>query len=166
LVYFRLWALTAGLWLLGAGYFAFHAFNKPAPFSGNYQYVFQTKDMPWNIDWSKPLYDIIIPPGKGRFAKEFVTVEDKYIQQWDVDVKAGKMVRFSFPDTSILYLETGLTSEDEEYLRNLFWQQRGYRYSLKVTPWLAVTLGPPLALLLLGFGILWVVRGFVKTRGA
>jgi len=113
---FRLWFLATALWVLGVGYFAFLAFDKPTPFRGDYQYSEQLKDVPWNTDWSKPLYEIIDPPGKGRFPDEFSPVEEKYIEQWDADVKAGKMVIIEFPDFSSLYLSAQLTKEDQTYI--------------------------------------------------
>ena len=101
-----------------------------------WQYIKQPKEMPWNTDWSKPFYEIIYPPGKGRFPDEFAPVEEEYIQKWDEDVKAGKKVTIEFPDFSDLYLDAALTKQDQEYLSNLFWQQCWYRYWSKIAPWL------------------------------
>jgi hypothetical protein len=158
----RLWIFATIVWLLGVGYFTLSAFDKLAPFRGDYQYSVQTKEMPWNIDWSKPLYDIIDPPGKGRFPDEFSAVEQQYIQQWDKDVKAGKMVTIEFPDLSTLYLSSELTKADQAYLSNLFWRTRWHRYWSKISPWLAWAFLPPLTLLVLGLALAWVSRGFAR----
>jgi hypothetical protein len=159
---FRLWVLATVLWLLGVGYFAFKAFHVPLPLRGDYQYSVQIKEMPWNTDWSKPLYEIIYPPGKGPFPDEFPAVGEEYIQKWDEDVKAGKTIRIEFPDSSNLYLNPALTEQDQTYLANLFWQNRWYRYWSKIAPWLATAFGPPIAVLLLGLGLIWVRRGFAR----
>jgi hypothetical protein len=160
---FRLWVLATVLWLLGVGYFAFQPFHVPAPFGGNFQYVTQLKEkLPWNADWTKPRNEIIYPPGKGHSPDEFAPVEEQYIQEWDKAVKAGKMIRIEFPDSSNLYLDAELTKQDQTYLTNLFWQQRPYRYWSKIAPWLAWAFGPPIALILLGLGIAWVRRGFAR----
>src|SRR5215471_17469931 len=98
----RLWALGTILWLLATGYSALHAFLKPAPFGGNYQYVVQPKEVPWNVDWSKPYYDIIYAPGKGKFADEFAAVDDDVIQGWDKSVETGHRISVQFPDLTIL----------------------------------------------------------------
>jgi hypothetical protein len=160
--FFRLWIFGTAAWLLAVGYFAFSAFDKRAPFRGDYQYSVHTKEMPWNTDWSKPLYEIINPPGMGRFPDEFAPVEEQYIQQWDKDVKSGKMVTIDFPDFTTLYLSAEFTKADQTYLSGLFWQQRWYRYLQKIAPWLAWALLPPLALFILGLALAWVHRGFAR----
>jgi hypothetical protein len=87
----RLWALTSILWLLVVGYLASGVFFKPLPFRGDYQYVVQTKEMPWNIDWNKPYYETCYAPGNGRTPDSFATVDEQYIQQLDEHTKAEKM---------------------------------------------------------------------------
>jgi hypothetical protein len=161
----RLWVLITVLWLGFVGYLASDVFLKRVPFRGDYQYEIQTKDMPWNIDWSKPLYEIIYAPGKGLFPDAFSPVDEKYIQEWDARVKAGNLIRLDFSDSSALYLNAGLSKQDQEYLSRLFWDRRWRRYWSKIAPWLAGAFGPPLSLLILGFAIGWVRRGFA-THGA
>jgi len=77
---FRLWVLGSILWLLGVGYYSLHALLKPAPFAGNFQYVAQSKELPWNIDWSKSFYEIMYAPQKGKFPDEFADVGDDVIK--------------------------------------------------------------------------------------
>ena len=161
---FRLWVLGSILWLLVTGYSAVHVFLKPAPFGGNYQYVEQTKEVPRNVDWSKPYYDIICAPGKGRFADEFSGVDDYVIQDWDKSVKIGDRISVEFPDFTVLYLSSALIESDREYLCGLFWQQRWWRYSSKISYWLSLTFGPPLVALFLGRAIGWVLYGFVRPK--
>ena len=97
-----------------------------------------------------------------RFPDDFAPVEAEYIQQWDEDVKTGKMFIVEFPDFSHLYLRAGFTEQDRTYLANLFWQQRWYRYWLKIAPYMAAAFGPPTALLLFGLSVGWVRRGFAR----
>jgi hypothetical protein len=40
-------------------------------------------------------------------------VEDEHIQQWDADVKAGKMITITFPDGASLYVTSQLTKADQ-----------------------------------------------------
>jgi hypothetical protein len=159
---FRAWLSVATLWLFGVSYFAFAAFNEPAPFRGDYQYVIQSKAMTWNTDWSKPLYDIAYPPGQGRFPDEFAPIGEKYREGFDKTVTDGKTVSIEFSDLSKLYFPAELTKADQTYLTDLFWQQRWYRYWWKIAPWLAWAFYPPLAVLILGVGIRWVRGGFAN----
>ena len=159
---FRFWLLAAVLWLLGSGYLAYGTFARPAPFSGDFQYDVQTKDMPWNTDWSKPLYETIYPPGKGPWPDSFSPVESQYIEEWGKDVKLGRLVTIDFPDHSILYLSAALTKDDRAFLANLFWEQRWHRYWSTIARWLGAAFGPPAATLVLGIAMAWVLRGFRK----
>ncbi|MDQ6701645.1 MAG: hypothetical protein M3Z96_00275 [Pseudomonadota bacterium] len=159
----RLWALTSILWLLVVSYLASGVFFKPLPFQGDYQYVVQTKEMPWNIDWNKPYYETCYAPGKGRFPDKFTTVDDEqYIQQFDEGRKAGKLALIEFPDNSRLYMPEELTETDKNYLAKLFFEQRWYRYVWKISSWLVSAFGLPLLVLIFGFAIAWVSGGFKK----
>jgi hypothetical protein len=155
----RLWALTSILWVFGIAY-ASGVFFKHLLFGSDYQYVVQSKETPGNIDWSKPFYETCYAPGHGRFPDEFTTVDD--IQEWNTRVKAGQVDRVEFPDYSSLYLPASLTDEDAKYLAKIFWHQRWNRYVYRVLPWLASAFGPPLLVLILGFAIAWVSRGFIE----
>lgn len=156
----RTWLLISAIWVLIVGYLATDVFLKPVPFGGNYQYVRPIKEMPWNTDWSNSYYETHHAPGRGPFPDSFSTLEDRYIEEWDKHVKAGTMHRISFPDRSTLYLSVELTEADQTYLSRLFWDQRWTRYFEQVWPWLRLALGPPLAALILGSALGWVVRGF------
>jgi hypothetical protein len=115
--------------------------------------------MPWNTDWSKPLYEIAFAPGKGNFPDDFAPVDDNVLPEWDKDPRLFKV---EFPDGSNLYLSTQWTEEDQNILGREFWGQRWSRYFAKIRPWLTWALGPPLALLILGLAFAWVLRGFRK----
>jgi hypothetical protein len=160
---FRLWVLSSVLWLLGTGYSSLHALLRPAPFAGNFQYVLQLKEAPWNIDSGKSFYDRIYAPQKGKFPDEFSSVGDDVIKDWDKSVKNGKMITVEFPDSTVLHLSSELTESDRTYLENLFWKQRWWRYSDKVLPWAIWVCGPPLFALLFGLAIKWVLHGFVRS---
>jgi hypothetical protein len=157
---FRAWLLISTVWVLLVGYFASDVFLRPLPFGGNFQYSVQVKEMPWNTDWSKPLYEISYPPGKGRFPDSFATLDDEYLQDWDKRAKTGELIKVEFPDGSMLYLASAWTDNDKNLLSKEFWDQRWYRYLQKIGRWLGLALAPPAALLVLGCALRWVLRGF------
>jgi hypothetical protein len=160
---FRIWLLSSLLWLAVISYWASSVFLVPRPFAGSYQYSWPLKEKPWDTDFSKPFYEIAYPPGKGEFPDSFDPVEDEYIQQWDADVKAGKMVTIDFPDGASLYLSSQLTKDDQRLLSQEFWSDRWHRYASKLLPWLKLAFGPPIALFLAGLATRWIGRGFRKV---
>jgi hypothetical protein len=66
------------------------------------------------------------------------------------------------PDGSRLFLNAELTESDQNYLSKLFWEQRWRRYSSKISPWLGLFIGPPIGVLIFGFAVSWVRRGFIR----
>jgi hypothetical protein len=127
-------------------------------FSGHFQYTAQIKT-PWQIDLSAPIYDTYYAPGKGKFPDTFSPIDDEaYLALWNS--KAANVIKTKFSDGSILYLNTYWTDNDRDFLQREFWDQRWGRYFNKVWPRLSLALGPPLALLILGYGLAWVARGF------
>jgi len=163
---FRLWVLASALWLAHIGYSASGEFLRFAPFGGNYQYVVQTKEMPWVTDWKKPFYEIAYAPKDGKFPQEFSDVGDEYIQDWDKRVKDGNITKIEFPDFTFLYLSSELTKDDATYLSQLFWRGRWLRYSKKIAYWLFSAFGPPLIALLCGLALRWVFLGFTIRQKA
>ena len=164
--FFRLWVLGSALWITYVGYSASHEFLKPAAFGGNYQYVVQTKEMPWATDWKKPLYEIAYSPKEGRFPQEFASLEDTYIEGWEKSVRDGSLTTIEFPDSTFLYLSSQWTNEDQTYLAQLFWHGQWLRYFKKVGYWLLLAFGPPAAALLSGLAIRWVFLGFTQKRAS
>jgi hypothetical protein len=164
--FFRLWVLASALWLAHVGYSASGEFLRNAPFGANYQYVIQTKEMPWQIDWKKPFYEIAYAPGDAKFPTEFAELDSKYAEEWDKHVKNGVMTKIEFPDFTFLYLPSDLTKEDQTYLSNLFWRRRWLRYWEKISYWLLMSFGPPIIALLSALALRWIYLGFVRRHPA
>ncbi|HZZ25015.1 MAG TPA: hypothetical protein VFE60_21685 [Roseiarcus sp.] len=113
------------MWFLAIGYFGSGEFLKPFPFGYDYQYVIQTKEMPWDIDWNKPLYEIIIPPGKGCCGDHFDKIGEEYIAGFDKSVKEKKSISVGLPDGSRLFLNSELTESDQTIYRSYFGSKDG-----------------------------------------
>ena len=156
---FRIWLVCSVLWLAVIGYQVNRTFNVPAPFFGDYQYSMQTKEMPWKIDWSKSIYEIAYPPGKGTFPETFFLMTYDLVEKWDAEVAAGRMMTIKFPDRTNLYISSQYTKEDQETLSRIFWEQRWSRYLEKIWPWLALAFAP-LYVLLAAALIGWITNGF------
>ena len=154
--------VVIAMWFLAIGYFASGEFLKPFPFGDDYQYDIQTKGMPGDMDWNKPLYEIIIPPGKGCCGDHFDKIGKEYVAGFDKSVKEKKSISVGLPDGSRLFLNAELTESDQNYLSKLFWEQRWRRYSSKISPWLGLFIGPPIGVLIFGFAVSWVRRGFIR----
>jgi len=161
---FRVWLVLSAVWLFSVLYLASDIFLKPYPFAGDYQYQIQTKTMPWDTDWKKPLYDIINAPGKGKFPDQFSVIEAQYIDGFNKSVKDGNDIKIEFPDMSRLIISSQFTLTDRDYLSKIFWDQRWSRYFWRIVPWGCWAFGPPVALLCIGFVILWIRRGFLPTK--
>jgi len=86
----------------------------------------------------------------------------RYVDDWDKSVNEGGMILVDMPDRSSLYLYAAMTKNDQDYLTRVFWIRRWGRYLDIGKPWLAGLLGPPIALFILGWSVLWVCRGFMK----
>jgi hypothetical protein len=89
----------------------------------------------------------------------------QYVRDWDQSVKDGKLAVIEMPDHSLLYLDTYLTEQDQEYLAKAFWDQRWWRYVSFAKVWAPVLLVPPIVVFILGWAILWVCRGFKTAAG-
>lgn len=159
----RGWLAISFLWLLIIAALSLDIFLSPLPFRGDYQYVAQTKEMPWNIDWSKPFYETYYSPGNGPFPDRFADVPAHLVESWDARVKSGTLTAINFPDRSKLYLSSEMTLGDQEYVSRVFWDQRFSRYWGIIWPWLTGAFGPPLVLLGSGAACYWVIAGFRKA---
>jgi hypothetical protein len=163
---FRAWILVTVLWCFGVGALAYTIV--PDQLShGKWQYVYEMrdrKDVPdWAIDWKRPLYEIMRSPSIEKLKVGFSELGYEYVQQWDKHVAEGRMMA-SFPDGSLLYLDKQLTQADQECLARAFWDQRWRRYAEIGKTWAAVLVGPPIALFIIGWALLWVGRGFKAAR--
>jgi hypothetical protein len=164
---FRAWILITALWIVGMtcmGYFAMYDEMRHS----KWQYVHQVrKEIDMNkFDWSRPYYENFQSPSGEKLAVTFSQLGYQYVDKWDELVKEGELIRKKMPDESFLYLDTYLKKDDEEYLSRAFWDQRWQRYLKHVKLWSAIVLIPPLVLLILGWALLWVGRGFKTTAGS
>jgi hypothetical protein len=111
-----------------------------------------------------PYYENMRSPSAEKLAVSFNELGYEYVEQWNKHVAEGTMTTISFPDGSLLYLDTQLTQADQEYLARAFWDKRWGRYAEIGKMWAAVLVGPPIALFILGWALLWVGRGFKTAR--
>ena len=162
---FRAWIFVTVLWCIGVGALAYTIV--PGQLShGKWQYVHQMrKDVePWKEDWTRPYYENMRSPSVEKLAVSFDELGYEYVERWKKYVADGTMTAISFPDGSLLYLDTHLTQPDQEYLARAFWDQRWWRYAEIGKTWAAVLVGPPIALFIIGWALLWVGRGFKTAR--
>lgn len=162
----RLWIVVSSVWALTVTYLASEVFLAAYPFSIDYQYVIQPKELPWETDWKEPFYENIYAPGKGRIKDTFAEIDQQYIEGFNKSVKDGTQIRVEFPDMSRLIISSNFTPSDRDLLSNMFWEQRWNRYFCKLAPWVGWAFGPPILLLLFAFTVAWVRRGFVRPPSA
>jgi hypothetical protein len=158
----RAWIFVAILWVIGTSALTWLILPESIA-SRKYQYIFAMRgDVPDpnNVDWNKPLYEIMRSPSRDKLSVAFDFVPYQYISSRDEDVNKGTEIRVEFPDGSKLYLNVGLNGDDRTYLSAAFWDQRWVRWGKEGLPWLAGAIVPPIILLLLGSFLFWVVRGF------
>jgi len=83
---------------------------------------------------------------------------------------SAKMEKVEFPDGTRLYVDTAYGEQEIELLSKWLWEGRWKRriesISMWLVPWIALTVLPPIALLVLGFAFRWVLAGFRKTIAA
>jgi hypothetical protein len=158
---FRGWIFMTVLWLIAAGLLAYSIIGGEVS-NWKWQYVHQsrTNTPPSEIDWSRPYYEIMRSPSGEKLAVTFDEVRYDYVPSWDKFVKDGKLTVIKMPDDSSLYLSTYLTRQDQEYVSAAFWDQRWSRYISFAKVWVPLLVVPPVVLLILGWAILWVCRGF------
>jgi hypothetical protein len=160
----RAWVFVTVLWIIGTAALAFLVLPDSVA-SRKYQYVYAMRSDvpdPNKVDWSKSLYEIMRSPSKDKLAVAFDLIPYQYISSRDDEVNKGTEIRVDFPDGSKLYLNSGLTKEDQTYLSATFWEQRWARWARDGLPWVAGAIAPPIILLLLGSFLFWVLRGFAR----
>jgi hypothetical protein len=157
----RLWVATSLLWIAVAGAFAYMQVSGDLKKS-YFQYEQQSKnhEKPWDTDWSKPFYERNFAPGKGDVPDRFPTLDASHVDEWK---KSPHLTEISFPDGSILFVPLELTRDDMKLLAKEFWDGRIERWIELAKPWATFVLVPPVALLIIGWIIGWVVRGFAPA---
>jgi hypothetical protein len=160
----RAWILLTIIWLIGMGILAYTLVSSEVG-SWKWQYVHHMrKEIDVNkVDWSRPYYENMRSPSKEKLSVTFSEL-GKYVLAWNEHAKDGKMVIISQPDHSSLYLDTSLTKEDQNYIAAAFWDQRWSRYWNIAKTWIVILLAPPIILLILGWALLWVARGFKQEK--
>jgi hypothetical protein len=68
-----------------------------------------------------------------------------------------------YDQRSKLYLDSNLTKDDQNYLLEEFKKQRWSRWIEASRYWALGIFGPPMVLFVLGWALLWVVRGFKRA---
>jgi len=160
---FRSWIFISVIWIIGmaASIYAVSPFD----FVGSrWGYEHQMRDKSSKQDGLNPYYKDAYSLSAKNLKPSFHKVGYQSFEAWDKSVKEGGRIIVEMPDKSSLYLYTAMTKEDQLYLARAFWDRRWLRYADMGKYWLAGLVGPPLALLVLGWSLLWVGRGFKSTR--
>jgi Protein of unknown function (DUF2569) len=161
----RAWILLTVIWLIGMGILAYSLVSSEVG-SWKWQYVHQMrKEIDINkVDWSRPYYENMRSPSKEKLSVTFSEVGYEFVDTWNKRVKDGYMVIVPMRDGSTLYLDTDLTKADQHYVATAFRNQRWSRYLNVTKTWIAILLVPPIILLILGWALLWVARGFKQEK--
>jgi hypothetical protein len=160
---FRAWILVTVLWCIVIAALAYNIVHEKIS-HWKWQYVGQMRMEPWKADWTRPYYENHRSPSVEKLAVNFHELGYEYVDSWNKQLNEGTLTINRFSDGSLLYLDAALTKADREYLRQAFWDQRWRRYAEIGKMWAAVLAGPPIALFILGWGLLWVGRGFKAAR--
>jgi hypothetical protein len=139
----RIWIGLTVLWLVGVGYLCLSEFSKTSPFAGQF---------------------LVKTPTQEGLSPQFAQLEEPYHMDWENSVKEGKLIVVQFPDHARLYLSSQLTPDDQENLAEAFHDQRWVRYGAKISAWLGLAIGVPLAALCLGMSMFWIVERFYSAR--
>jgi hypothetical protein len=153
----RLWVALSLLWMAGVTFIAFEQFHDLGVFAGDYVRMGQLRDEKAKTDYSKPYKENFFAPGEDGRPDIFVNDDHKF--------PSDGMQKVEFPDHSVLRLSKEFNKRDMEIASKAFWEQRWRRYATIITPWVAAFLGPPAALLLLGWIVAWITRGFTTPLG-
>ena len=114
-------------------------------------------------DWSRPYYENLQSPSEEKLTPEFHQVEYQHVASWKNMVRDGKMIAVEEPDGSHLYLPSDMSERDQTYVSAQFWNRRWSRWIEASQYWALGIFGPPIALFVLGWALLWVGRGFKKA---
>jgi hypothetical protein len=156
----RAWILISVLWIAGAGFTAY-TIVAPEALHGRFQPRVEMKkgttaEQVEKIDFSKPFYDFVVSP-----SRSFLTIVFSLDQ-----ITAQELAQFilvDFPDGSSLYLPAGYNGADRAYISQQFWDQRWSRWGHAAGVVALWAFLPCTLIFVLGFGILWVGRGFKRA---
>jgi hypothetical protein len=154
---FRLWIFVTALWIVCVGFAAY--VNVLGKLSGTWGYVGEVRDEPWKLDWSRPYYENHRSPSKEKLNPQFHAVRDEHVDGWVKSLNEGKM-EVLYDQKNKLYLDSALTKDDQNYLLEEFKKQRWLRWIEASQYWALGIFGPPIALFVFGWAVLWVGRGF------
>ena len=154
---FRAWVFISVIWIIGVTWAAY-VIVPDGVVGSKWGYQYRTRA--GEPDLTRPFYETMHSPTVDT--PIFRRSEYQSVAAWDKYVSDGVMIIVEMPDGSSLYLLKGMTKEDQEYLGRAFWDQRWGRYLDIGKPWLTGLIVPPLALLVLGWSLLWVGRGFAR----
>jgi len=162
---FRAWIFVTVLWCLGVGALGYYVVRDQIS-HWKWQYVTEMRDdiAPWKADWTRPYYEIHRSPSAEKLAVTFSELGREYVDEWNKHLNEGALTIVRFDDRSLLYLNALLTETDQNYLARAFWDQRWSRYAEIGKTWAAVLMGPPIALFIIGWALLWVGKGFKTAR--
>jgi len=161
--FFRVWVSVSLGWMAIAVVIATLQLSEPFPFGRTFQYVSETLDEPWNIDWSKGHYERRKAPGKGNYPITFAVLEAPYVEAWDKRAAKNQILKVHFPDRTILFLPYDLTDDDIQLLTKEFVNQKLNRIFKGIFPWGGLIFGPPLAMFLMALMLFWIVKGFTMN---
>ena len=154
----RVWVLMSCLWIAGVGVLSYNDIKKGDAFSGRYQFVLVFKEG-INIFSANKREDFIAPRSI-EGGPQFSAIQNRYYQIWTKSVLDGTRVRHELPDGTWLYLLSYFSEDDQDYLKKQFWSQRWGRWFGAVWGWALFAFGVPIAVFVLGRGVLWAVSGF------
>jgi hypothetical protein len=160
---FRSWIFLSAVWITVVGVGAY--IYLPKKLAGNWGYVAQMRGdiAPWKADWSRPYYENTRSPSLEKLHPEFHVIGDENIDGWNKSLNEGRM-EIMHDGTATLYLDAALTKDDQNYLLEEFKKQRWSRWFDAVRYWVLAGFIPPLVVFALGYGALWVARGFKQAN--
>lgn len=156
---FRAWIFISVIWVLAAGVGGYFVYIEPDVMRGVYAPHGLGKDgkVSWQTDHPKPFYESFRSPSADNLKVNFHPIEWSIQKQLEGD---NRIVVASFPDRSRLWLYSEFNQADRDYIAKQFWEQRWLRLaaaSAIVALWAII---PCIALFVIGYGLLWVGRGF------
>ena len=122
---FHAWIFVTVIWIIGTAGISYIKISDNVR-SWKWQYVHEMRkevDIK-EMDLTRPYYENMLSLSAEKLAVGFSEVGNEYVVAWEQSVKEGSMVIVSQPDRSSLYLPTELTSEDQQYISDAFWNQR------------------------------------------
>jgi hypothetical protein len=110
-------------------------------------------------DTKKALYEVIRSPSAENLSVKFLELEWSQETEFDKD---KIMIKRTLPDGSRLFMHMDYNEQDRGYIEKQFWDQRWSRWAPVAGVTAMWALIPPIMLLILGYALMWVGRGFAK----